>query len=408
MEKLPSGDMRHIEAEILIIGGGIAGVSTAYHLSLHGYKVTLLERSNLASEASGANAGIMWPSGWGSFPDLPSTLTMGSIDIFRTLQFDLGYDLEFQQSGGIKIIQTEQEYEFSRTFLLDLKSRGHYAELLTTKEARTIEPELSTQILGCVYYPLAASAHPVKVTRALASVAQHRGTHILTNHEVVGIECLTDKTYCVYTPLAAFHTGTLVIAAGSWCRAIGLMLGLNIPVTPVHGQMWSTESISARLFHVIGTVESALHWHTAPRHQSGTPPELTHKDGERLTRHLYGRQTCDGEIIVGGDRKLANTQVPDRSGIETNWKHAVEVLPFLRKLPIKKTWGGWMPFTPNLEPIIGKVSQLENLYIVTGVYATGFERGPMAGKLLADYIHSRDTIDILSEVDPARQITTAS
>ncbi len=408
LKTLQSHDMTHIEAEILIIGGGIAGVSTAYHLTLYGYKVTLLERGDLASEASGVNAGTMWPSGWGSFRDLPSTLTMGSIEIFKTLQLDLGYDFEFRQSGALKVIQTEEQYEFCRTVLSDLKSKGNSVELLTTKEARSIEPELSPQLLGCIYYPLGASAHPVKATCAFASIAQQRGANIVTNHKVIAIEYLSDRTYCVYTPLAVFHTGTLVIAAGAWCRSIGLMLGLDIPVTPVRAQMWSTECVPTRLFHVIGAAESALQWHKDPGGHDRIPPELTHRDGSRFTRHLYGRQTRDGEIIMGGDRQITDAKVPDPFGIEVNRNHAVEVLPFLGELLIKRTWAGWMPFTPNLQPIIGKVPQRENLYILTGVYAVGFERGPMAGKLLADYIHNRKRPHLLSEADPARQITTGS
>ncbi len=408
LETLQIHNMTHIDAEVLIIGGGIAGVSTAYHLASYGYEVTLLERGNLASQASGVNAGTMWPSGWGIVPDLPSTLTMGSLEMFKTLQFDLGYNFEFRQSGALKVIQTEEEYEFCRTLLLELKTKGYCVELLTTREAQSIEPELSSELLGCMYYPLGASVHPAKATYAFASAAQQRGVRILTNHEVIALEYLSDKTYRVYTPLTIFHTGMLVIAAGSWCRPIGLMLGLDIPVIPVRAQMWSTERVPIRLFHVIGAVESALEWYKDPSNRYGTPPELTHKGKVRLTRHLYGRQTHDGEIIIGGDRQLADANIPDRSGIEVNRNHAIEVLPFLEELPIKRTWAAWMPFTPSLEPIIGKIPQRDNLYIIAGIYTVGFERSPMAGKLLADHIHNIERPHILSEADPARQVRAAS
>src|SRR5215467_3349278 len=86
--------------EILIIGGGITGTSTAYFLSQSGHDVTLLERSELASEASGLNAGTLWQIGWGSSPDLSTTLSVGGLEIFKMLQFDLGYDIEFRQSGA--------------------------------------------------------------------------------------------------------------------------------------------------------------------------------------------------------------------------------------------------------------------------------------------------------------------
>src|SRR5436190_4097829 len=102
----------NMATEILIIGGGIAGTSTAYFLSLAGHKVNLLERSEIASEASGLNAGTLWQIGWGISPKLSTTLSMGGLEIFKMLQSDLGYDIEFRQSGALKEIQTEEQLDF--------------------------------------------------------------------------------------------------------------------------------------------------------------------------------------------------------------------------------------------------------------------------------------------------------
>jgi glycine/D-amino acid oxidase-like deaminating enzyme len=159
------------------------------------------------------------------------------------------------------------------------------------------------------------------------------------------------------------------------------------------------------LFHALGAAESTFYWHRNPYSNKDTPPELTHQDNVRLTRHVYGLQTRDGEIIFGGDRQLTNSKTPDDAGIETNRNHVIEIFPFLRQFPIKRTWAGLMPFTPNLEPIIGKIPQYENLYIVTGLGSSGFEQGPMAGKLLADSIHSGQASPILSNANPIRQVT---
>lgn len=397
--------MTYIDTEILVIGGGIAGTSTAYHLAQHGYEVTLLERNEIASEASGLNAGTIWPTGWRSIPTLQSTLTMGSLEIFKDIQIALGYDIEFRQSGALRIIQTEEQYDFLRKVVLDLSSRKDGVELLTTRESRSIEPELSPEILGCGYYPLGASAHPAKATRALASASQKLGVRILTKHEVTAIKYLDDRTYSVNTQHDVFHSESLILAAGPWCRHLGAMLGLDIPVTPVKAQMFSTEIAPPRLFHVIGAVESALAWHKNQGGSNTSPPKLTHLGNIRLTRHLYGRQMRNGEIIIGGDRQLADAQLPDLDGIQVNQAHAIEILPFIQELKIKRTWAGWMPFTQNLRPLIGKVPQREKLYILTGVYESGFEQGPMAGKLLADYIHNQDSLDLLSEADPVKQVT---
>ncbi len=90
-----------LESEIVIIGGGIAGVSTAYHLAQYGHDVTLIERGSIAGEASGLNAGNIGATGWGNLPNLNSHLPMGSLEIFKTLQLDLVYDIEFRQCGAL-------------------------------------------------------------------------------------------------------------------------------------------------------------------------------------------------------------------------------------------------------------------------------------------------------------------
>jgi sarcosine oxidase, subunit beta len=123
------------DAEVLIIGGGIAGVATAYHLARYGCQVTLLERGEIASEASGVNSGHIGALGWGHRPNLNSLLTMGSLEIFKNLQLDLGYDIEFRQSGCLEAIHTEEQYEYARDRVLRLKSEGYTLELLTIREA---------------------------------------------------------------------------------------------------------------------------------------------------------------------------------------------------------------------------------------------------------------------------------
>src|SRR5438270_9784032 len=118
------------QSDILVIGGGIAGTATACYLAQNGHKVTLLEQNELASEASGLNAGTIWATGWGHTPDLTSTLSMGSLEIFKTMQLDLGYDIEFRQSGSLQAIQSEEQYAFAQQEVQNLQATGHQLELL--------------------------------------------------------------------------------------------------------------------------------------------------------------------------------------------------------------------------------------------------------------------------------------
>ena len=397
------------ETDMLIIGGGIAGASTAYHLAQHGHDVTLLERGDIASAASGVNAGSIGATGWGNVPDLEAYLTMGSLEIFQSLQLDLGYDIAFRQSGSLQAIHTEAQYAYTRDRVQHLRAHGHSVELLTSREARGLEPELNPALLGCMYMPLRAQADPKHTTRALAAAAARHGARIRTQYAVTTVQQRGDDTYLVETAYDTFVAGTLIIAAGAWCAEVGMWLGVHIPIKPVRGQMWATDPLAPRVFHTISSAESAMDWHHAPGNDQETPPYLTHRGSVRRTRHLYGRQTRDGDIIFGGDRQLVGyNTVPDPAGIAVNHDHAAEVLPLLHTLAIARTWAGLMPFSLDGAPLIGQIPQRRNLYIVSGLASSGFGRGPMAGKLLADAIHTGQPHPVLAEADPARCVTTAA
>ena len=96
--------------------------------------------------------------------------------------------------------------------------------------------------------------------------------------------------------------------------------------------------------------------------------------------------------------------MPDPAGIAVNRDHALELLPFLAGLPIARTWAGLMPFSLDGKPLIGRIPDREDLWIVSGLASSGFGRGPMAGKLLAEYLHTGTPAPVLAEADPAGRV----
>ncbi|HAA95510.1 MAG TPA: hypothetical protein DCE26_07450 [Dehalococcoidia bacterium] len=395
------------EADVLIIGGGICGAACAFHLAQHGKRVVLLERGELASEASGVNAGGLGGLGWGNNPDLQSYLTAGSFEIFKTLQTDMGYDIEFRASGGLQAAHNADQWDYVRNHALQLQANGFNVELLTTREARGIEPEASEKLAGFLLMINRGRANPTKTTVAFGEAAAALGAVINTGYEVQGLTQSPDGSWQAQTGQGEFGGGTLVMAAGAWSRPMGEMLGLKVPVVPIRGQMWATDPVPPSIFHVIGSAESPFDWNPQPAQDDGFPPELTHHGDVRITRHLYGGQTRNGEIIFGGDRQLVGYDYSqDMTGIEVNRGHAAEVIPMVSKLPISRTWAGIMPFSMDGKPIIGRVPQFDNLFILSGLASSGFGRGPMAAKLLADYIHTGNPHPVLADADPARCITT--
>ena len=166
------------ETEILIIGGGIAGASTAYHLAQYGRQVTLVERNDIASEASGVNAGAIGALGWGNVPNLESYLTMGSLEIFKSLQVELGYDIEFRRSGSLQAIQTEAEYAYIQKRAIGVAlSRLHRGPLVHPGSAND---RAGTQpgIVGMfIYAPQSASRSHEGDTGIRKRGGAERGAH---------------------------------------------------------------------------------------------------------------------------------------------------------------------------------------------------------------------------------------
>ena len=250
-----------IETEILIIGGGIAGASTAYHLAQHGRQVTLLERGNIASEASGVNAGSIGAIGWGNMPNLESYLTMGSLEIFKAMQVELGYDIEFRRSGSLQAMQTEAEYAYFQHRVATLRSQGYTVDLLTSGEAPNHRAAHQSQASGLHVYASEGTGRPAEgdtsiCCRGRGAWGAYPGRSRSQGDALARRCCLRGRDL----------TGRI----RGWNRGhrrrrvvwhIGRLIGLRIPIIPVRGQMWASAPLPPRIFHTISAAESSLQWH---------------------------------------------------------------------------------------------------------------------------------------------------
>tara|TARA_B100001750_G_scaffold26708_1_gene17669 strand:+ start:3823 stop:5022 length:1200 start_codon:yes stop_codon:yes gene_type:complete len=393
-----------LNSDVIVVGGGIVGCSAAMFLADAGMDVNLLDRGEISGEASGLNAGSIGGYGWGRSPSLQEHLTMGSLDIFKSLQIEKGYDIEFRQSGSLVAIQSLNQYEYAQERVSYLKSEGMQVEILSPNEAKSYEPNLNGDLNGYMYSSYRGQADPIKSTRAFSEVAKNNGAIITASAPVTSLE-QAGQGWIVRSHNRVFNCQALLIATGAWTSEIGNMIGLNIPIQPVRGQMWATDSIPPRIFHTISSMESSEYWHKNPIVNEDSPPELTHNGDSRVTRHLYGRQRANGEVIFGGDRELLGFRDDvSFTGIEVNKTHAGEILPFLDQLSVKRTWSGIMPFTPDGLPLIGRIEQYENLFLATGLGSSGFGRGPGSGMLVADLIVRGEGHPALQESIPTRLI----
>ena len=193
-------------------------------------------------------------------PNLQSYLTMGSLEIFKELQIDMGYDMEFRLSGTLSGIHTEDQYNYLEDQLQMQRARGYDGEILSPKEASAIEPEINLDLAGYTYAPGRGQADPVKSTRAFADAAEKAGALIHTGKNVTSIAVSGGGGYSVHTDDTEYRCQTLVLATGSWCGPVGRMLDLDIPIKPIRGQMWATESFAATILspHFFFRVELRL------------------------------------------------------------------------------------------------------------------------------------------------------
>ena len=376
--------------KVVIIGAGIVGVSAALTLTERGVDVVVLERGAVAREASGLNAGIIGGGGWGDRPDIDDVLRMGSLERYIDLSKMHGANIGLDQTGTLTLIRTEDEWNWAKATVDGDRRAGHCYELVTSSELVGLEPAVDPQLLGAILDPLGARAEPVAACRAFVAEAIAGGATIETDCPVTALAAVVGGGWEVSTPKKVFGADAVIIAAGPWCAQIGAMVGVDVPIVSVRGQMWASAPQPLVLRHAIAAAESSRAW-SAEQTDGHTPPHLTHVVDRRVTRHLYGRQRPNGEIIFGGDRVLTADRKVDDSGIAVNHGHVGELLPMVRCLSIERTWAGAMPFSRDGRPLIGAVPWLQGLFVAGGLASGGFGRGPMTGQLVSDLVMGMET-----------------
>lgn len=410
--------------DVVVIGAGIVGTSAALILAERGVDVTVLDRGSVAGEASGLNAGLIGGGGWGDRPDVEVTLKMGSRQRYLDLAQERGHDIGLDLTGTLTLIRTGAEWDWAAAMIEASRRAGRQLELVTGPELIDLEPKVDPELAGAILDPLAARAEPVAATRAFAIEARRAGAVIETGCTVIGLRPRAGGGWEVEVDRPRSRVvgaDAVIIAAGAWCVELAAMVGVEVPIVAVRGQMWASEPRPPMLRHALAACESPLAWSLEPATRVGgegvggdqgggglAPPELTHRAGRRLTRHLYGRQRPNGELVFGGDRvwTSADDRTVDGDGIAVNHAHVAELLPLVARLPPARTWSGLMPFTRDGRPLIGPVAEVghDGLYLAGGLASSGFGRGPMAGQLIADLVTGREPAVDLGPVSPAGRV----
>lgn len=360
------------EAEVVVIGGGVVGSSTAYFLARAGKKIVLVEKGYKAGEASGANAAFIWSIT--RKPGIDIRLAMHSINIHRQLQKELDRDFEYVYNGGLLVIEDEEQLPFVEAHVKARAEDGYPLEMIDAKQVFELEPLLSEEkIIGAVFSPIDGTTNPIFLVISLNLQAQKLGAKIFHHTEVRGIEVMGGKIKGVITDKGTIKTNTVVNAAGSWGCFIGEMVGLKVPVTPFQLAMLVTEQLPPCVFHPIMSASYMLE-------------EDTGKEGG-LGCGLIISQQAAGNLLIGASwRDAGYDKRTNQEEIELMARVNVEAMPSLKDVRVIRSYANSFPHTDDDLPILGKVDGVEGFIMACGHNGHGIGLGPGSGKLIQELI----------------------
>lgn len=351
-------------AEYVIVGGGIMGLSIAYNLARHhGVKdITVVEKSYLCSGASGRNGGGVRAQ-WSSEANV--RLMQESIRICRDFAKEMRINVWFRQGGYLFLARSEEKRRQLEASVKLQNDCGLATRMLTPREARKIVPELDVEgIVAASYNPDDGVVFPWPFVWGYAEAARKLGVEIATFTEVVGFETKGKRIEAVVTNRGKIRTNRVVNAAGAWSPRIARMLGVELPNKPHRHEICSSEPLKPWLLPLVADLS----------------------DG------LYFSQSTRGEIVGG----ISNPNVPD--GIDQGSSHAflslyaralVRTCPILGGVKILRQWSGCYDLTPDANPIVGPVDDVEEFHQVSGFMGHGFMMAPVIGKLMAAWLVER-------------------
>jgi len=381
-------------ARAVVIGGGVVGVSTLYHLAKKGWDdVVLIERKELTSGSTWHAAGLL--------PLFNMSYSVGqihkySVKFYQELQEETGMDVGFRNVSNIRLASQPDRMDEYRQYAGVASTIGVDVQILTPEEVKQYWPMCNTEgLIGAIRHPGDGYIQPADLTQALARGARDRGAEIYRNTVVTAISRTSSGAWKVTTDKGEITCEHIVSATGNFARKTGKMVGLNIPVIPVEHQYIVTEA----------------HPDIKARHANGEPEMgvLRDSDGQ-----WYMREEAGG-LILGPYEKGAPACYIDGPSDESEYElfqedlerlephilSAIERVPAFGEVGVKKVYNGAIAYTPDGNPIIGPAWDLPNFWLNEG-HSFGITAAGGAGWQLAEWIvEGAPTIDMLG-VDPRR------
>ena len=379
-------------AQVVIVGGGIAGASTAYHLARLGVTdVVLLEQGKLTCGTTWHAAGLV-----GQLRATRNATRMSryGIELYATLEAETGLATGWKQCGSLNVAKTPERLKLFRRQMARAKSFGIEFEFVSPAEAGKIYPLLRTDDLaGAVWIPGDGKANPTDLTQSLARGARTRGVRIVEDAKVIALVVERGRVarvrYRTADAEAEMRCEAVVNCAGQWAREFGLLAGANVPLH------------SAEHFYVVTRPVPGVH---------ADLPVMRDPDG-----YIYYKEEVGG-LVMGGFEPVAKPwdvgAIPDRFEFQLlpeDWDHfeilmrnAIHRTPCLETAEVKMLLNGPESFTPDGNFILGEAPELRGFFVCAGFNSAGIANAGGAGQLIAEWIVNGEAPLDLWDVDIRR------
>ncbi|MEJ2208422.1 MAG: FAD-binding oxidoreductase [Anaerolineae bacterium] len=353
-------------AEVAIIGGGIMGASTAYHLAQRGFSdVVILEKDLLAQASTGLSAGGIRQQF--SHP-ANIRLSQEAVRVFERFEEEFGVDMEFRQVGYLFLAQSEDVWQ---EFLENVEIQRRHnvpVEVLSPQEIQHRWPYLNVEDLqGGTFCPEDGYADPYMAAMGFANAARRLGVRIEEQTRVTAVQIEGGRIRGIETDRGPISAPVVVDVAGPWGGEVAAMAGFDLPVRPVRRQVFVTAAFEPipKPVPMILDIEPAFYFR-------GEGPGV-----------LMGMSDPD-------EPSSFNTNV-DYAFMERVIDAAIHRAPILEECQINRGWGGLYAITPDDNPIIGPLSGVGGFFCAIGFSGHGFQQAPTVGRILSELILDGET-----------------
>ena len=378
------------QAEVVIIGGGIIGLSTAYHLAKAGHRdVVLLERKQLTCGTTWHAAGLV--------TQLRATESMARLaqytaELFRSLESETGQPTGFTQCGSVTVATSNERLEELRRGASMGLSFGLDVDIISPAEAQALFPHLSLEgVVGAAHIPSDGKTSPIDTAQAFAAGARQYGASIVENCAVLDVVVEAGRVRRVVTEHGDIHTDKIVIAGGIWSRELGAKLGVAVPLHAAEHFYIVTEPIAKidRPLPVLRDLDARFY--------------LKEDNGQILLGAFEATAKPWG--MNGIDDSFCFDQLPyDFDHFEPILNNAIRRVPILGEAGVRLFFNGPESFTPDNRFLIGQAPDVGGVYVASGFNSCGIESSGGAGKVVAEWVIGGEAAEDLWEVDLQRMM----